>query len=209
MIGDAIDEIADIMEEEQEAFDNIPELLQFPSKGDKMQSAWRKFINNINLLHNLRNIGIFAKKIKTMKRQEFSAQLAAIRKTTDVKIKDLCYALDALNNAVYNLEGGKFNYDTKRMLAYCQCVGIELEIHYAGTNVVIDNYDTLLSTIIDVRKSAGHSQRSIASAIGVSQPTIAYTETQKNTLTIDVMLKICDTCDAVITIKRKEAKHVV
>ena len=37
MIGDAIDEIADIMEEEQEAFDNIPELLQFSSKGDKMQ----------------------------------------------------------------------------------------------------------------------------------------------------------------------------
>ena len=37
MIGDAIDEIADIMEEEQEAFDNIPELLQFLSKGDKMQ----------------------------------------------------------------------------------------------------------------------------------------------------------------------------
>lgn len=37
MIGDAIDEIADIMEEEQEAFDNIPEPLQFLSKGDKMQ----------------------------------------------------------------------------------------------------------------------------------------------------------------------------
>lgn len=37
MIGDAIDEIADIMEEEQEAFDNIPEPLQFLSKGDKIQ----------------------------------------------------------------------------------------------------------------------------------------------------------------------------
>lgn len=37
MIGDVIDEIADIMEEEQEAFDNLPESLQFSSKGDKMQ----------------------------------------------------------------------------------------------------------------------------------------------------------------------------
>lgn len=37
MIGDAIDEIADIMEEEQEAFDNIPEPLQFSSKGDNTQ----------------------------------------------------------------------------------------------------------------------------------------------------------------------------
>lgn len=37
MIGDAIDEIADIMEEEQEAFDNLPESLQSSSKGDKMQ----------------------------------------------------------------------------------------------------------------------------------------------------------------------------
>lgn len=37
MIWDAIDEIADIMEEEQEAFDNIPEPLQFSFKGDKMQ----------------------------------------------------------------------------------------------------------------------------------------------------------------------------
>lgn len=144
-----------------------------------------------------------------MTRQEFSAQLAAIRKTTDIKIKELCYTLNVLQNAIYRLEGGQFNYDTNRMLAYCQCVGIELKIHYAGTDVVIDNYDTLLSTIIDVRKSAGHTQHSIASAIGASQPAIAYTETQKNALTIDVMLKICDTCGAVITIKRKEVKHVV
>ena len=174
-----------------------------------MQSAWRKFINNINLLHNLINIDIFAKKIKTMKRQEFSAQLAAIRKTTDIKMKDICYTLNVLQNAVYNLEGGKFNYDTNRMLAYCQCVGIELQIHYADTDVVIDNYDTLLSTIIDVRKSAGHSQRSIASSIGISHRAIAYFEVQKSALTVDVMLKICDTCGAVITIKRKEVRHVV
>lgn len=138
-----------------------------------------------------------------MTRQEFSAQLAAIRKATDIKMKDICYTLNVLQNAVYRLEGGKFNYDTNRMLAYCQCVGIELKIHYADTDVVIDNYDTLLSTIIDVRKSVGHTQRSIASTIGVSYQGIAYTETQKNALTIDVMLKICDTCGAVITIKKK------
>lgn len=144
-----------------------------------------------------------------MTRQEFSAQLAAIRKTTDIKIKDLCYTLGTLPNAVYNLEGGKFNYDTNRMLTYCQYVGIELEIHYADTDVVIDNYDTLLSTIIDVRKSAGYSQRSLSSAINISRPNIAYMETRKNALTIDVMLKICAICDAVITIKRKEVKHAV
>ena len=138
-----------------------------------------------------------------MTRQEFSAQLAAIRKSTDIKIKDLCYALNVLQNAIYRLEGGKFNYDTNRMLAYCQCVGIELEIHYAGTDVVIDNYDTLLSTIIDVRKSAGHTQHSIASTIGMTRHAISYTETQKSALTIDVILKICDTCGAVITIKKK------
>lgn len=144
-----------------------------------------------------------------MIRQEFSAQLAAIRKSTDIKMKDLCYALNVLQDAIYRLEAGRFNYDTNRMLAYCQCVGIELEIHYADTDVIIDNYDTLLNTIIDVRKSVGHTQRSIASTIGVSYQGIAYTETQKNALTIDVMLKICDTCGAVITIKRKEVEHVV
>jgi DNA-binding helix-turn-helix protein len=147
--------------------------------------------------------------MKNMTRQEFSAQLADSRKTTDIKIKDLCYTLNVLQSEVYRLEAGKFNYSTKRMLTYCQCVGIELEIHYADTDVVIDNYDTLLSTIIDVRKSAGHTQRSISSAIGVSRTSIAYAEIRKNTLTIDVMLKICDTCGAVITIKRKEVKHGV
>lgn len=138
-----------------------------------------------------------------MTRQEFSAQLAAIRKTTDIKIKDICNTLNVLQDAVYRLEGGKFNYNTNRMLAYCQCVGIELRIHYAGTDVVIDNYDTLLSTIIDVRKSAGYTQHSIASEIGTYRQIIGYIETQKNALTIDVMLKICDTCGAVITIKKK------
>jgi DNA-binding helix-turn-helix protein len=147
--------------------------------------------------------------MKNMTRQEFSAQLADSRKTTDIKIKDLCYTLNVLQSEVYRLEAGKFNYSTKRMLTYCQCVGIELEIHYVDTDVVIDNYDTLLSTIIDVRKSAGHTQRSISSAIGVSRTSIAYAEIRKNTLTIDVMLKICDTCGAVITIKRKEVKHGV
>ena len=144
-----------------------------------------------------------------MTRQEFSAQLAAMRRATDIKMKDICYTLDTLPNAVYRLEAGKFNYDTNRMLAYCQCVGIELEIHYVDTDVIIGNYDTLLSTIIDIRKSAGHTQHSIASAIDVSRHAIACIETQKNALTIDVMLKICDTCGAVITIKRKEVKHVV
>lgn len=95
------------------------------------------------------------------------------------------------------------------MLAYCQCVGIELQIHYADTDVVIDNYDTLLSTIIDIRKKAGYTQENIASTIGVSRQAIACIEIQKNALTIDVMLKICATCGAVITIKRKEVKHAV
>ena len=144
-----------------------------------------------------------------MTRQEFSAQLAAIRKATDIKIKDICNTLNVLQDAVYRLEGGKFNYNTNRMLAYCQCVGIELRIHYAGTDVVVDNYDTLLSAIIDIRKSAGYTQHSIASEIGTYRQIIGYIETQKNALTIDVMLKICDTCDAVITIKRKEVKHGV
>lgn len=72
-----------------------------------------------------------------------------------------------------------------------------------GHRCVIDNYDTLLSTIIDVRKSAGHTQRSIASAIDVSYHAIAFMEVQKSALTIDVMLKICDTCGAMITIKKK------
>lgn len=138
-----------------------------------------------------------------MTRQEFSAQLAAIRKATDIKIKDICNTLNTLPNSVYRMEVGKFNYDTNRMLAYCQCVGIELKIHYADTDVVIDNYDTLLNAIIDVRKSAGQTQRSIASAIGISHRAIAYFEVQKSALTVDVMLKICDTCGAVITIKKK------
>ena len=43
MLGDAIDEISDIMEEEQEAFDNIPEPLQFSFKDDKMQ----EYVNNM------------------------------------------------------------------------------------------------------------------------------------------------------------------
>ena len=144
-----------------------------------------------------------------MTRQEFSAQLTAIRKTTDIKIKDLCYTLNVLQSEVYGLEAGKFNYSTKRMLAYCQCVGIELQIHYADTDVTIDNYDTLLSTIIDIRKKAGYTQENIASTIGVSRQAIACIEIQKNALTIDVMLKICATCGAVITIKRKEVKHAV
>ena len=144
-----------------------------------------------------------------MTRQEFSAQLAAIRKATDIKIKDICNTLNVLQDAVYRLEGGKFNYNTNRMLAYCQCVGIELRIHYAGTDVVVDNYDTLLSAIIDIRKSAGYTQHSIASEIGTYRQIIGYIETQKNALTIDVMLKICDTCGAVITIKRKGVKHAV
>ena len=46
MIGDVIDELECIMEEEQEAFDNLPESLQSSSKGDKMQ----EYVDNMQLI---------------------------------------------------------------------------------------------------------------------------------------------------------------
>lgn len=39
LVGDAIDQLAEIMEEEQEALDNLPESLQSSSKGEAMDEA--------------------------------------------------------------------------------------------------------------------------------------------------------------------------
>lgn len=39
MIGDAMDRLTEIRDEEQEAFDNMPEGLQCSSRGDSMQEA--------------------------------------------------------------------------------------------------------------------------------------------------------------------------
>lgn len=37
LVGDAIDQLAEVMEEEQEALENLPESLQYSSKGETMQ----------------------------------------------------------------------------------------------------------------------------------------------------------------------------
>lgn len=39
LVGDAIDQLEEIMEEEQEALDNLPESLQSSSKGEAMDEA--------------------------------------------------------------------------------------------------------------------------------------------------------------------------
>lgn len=138
-----------------------------------------------------------------MTRKEFSTQLSDIRKSSGVKIKDICMSLNVLPDAIYRMEGGKFNYDTNRMLAYCNALGIKVVLN----GITVTDYDSLLSTTVKIRKAAEFTQRSLAEVVGISRQAVACIETQKNTLTIDVLLKICEVAGATILLNRKEVSN--
>lgn len=138
-----------------------------------------------------------------MTRKEFSTQLSDIRKSSGVKIKDICMSLNVLPDAIYRMEGGKFNYDTNRMLAYCNALGIKVVLN----GITVTDYDSLLSTTVKIRKAAEFTQRSLAEVVGISRQAVVYIETQKNTLTIDVLLKICEAAGATILLNRKEVSN--
>lgn len=138
-----------------------------------------------------------------MTRKEFSTQLSDIRKSSGVKIKDICMSLNVLPDAIYRMEGGKFNYDTNRMLAYCNALGIKVVLN----GITVTDYDSLLSTTVKIRKAAEFTQRSLAEVVGISRQAVVYIETQKNTLTIDVLLKICEVAGATILLNRKEVSN--
>lgn len=138
-----------------------------------------------------------------MTRKEFSTKLSDIRKSSGVKIKDICMSLNVLPDAIYRMEGGKFNYDTNRMLAYCNALGIKVVLN----GITVTDYDSLLSTTVKIRKAAEFTQRSLAEVVGISRQAVVYIETQKNTLTIDVLLKICEVAGATILLNRKEVSN--
>jgi hypothetical protein len=63
-LDEAIDRISDIIDEEQEAFDNMPEGLQISSRGDKMLEIIRMMEDLISLIERVKQNVIYIAKRK-------------------------------------------------------------------------------------------------------------------------------------------------
>lgn len=129
-----------------------------------------------------------------MDRKEFCAIVSEYRKTSEIKMKEICFQMSVMPTAIYRLEKGDSNFSMENMLMYLQALRLYLNLYKNDCQSVyhIQSFDDLKNTIILLRQEQNLSQRKLAEQAGCGHITIANFERNKNTITIDVFLKIID-----------------
>lgn len=126
-----------------------------------------------------------------MDRQEFSKILADYRVEKGIKVKELCFKLNYLPEDIRRIEKASHNYNLQKCLDYLDAIGAQMVLSTTKKNVKIKKYKDILSFVVKQRDGV-YSQRGLAEAIGCSRVMIAYYETERSVMTIDVLLKISD-----------------
>lgn len=136
-----------------------------------------------------------------MNRQEFTKMLTDYRKQVKTPIKDICFKLKCLPTGIYRLENATSNYNLQKCFNYLNAVGVCMVVKGVDNqSVIIRDYPTLLNFVVNERLVLGYTQRSLSSAIKCNHTAIAYIETQKNTMTIDTLLKIAGVLNFTISV---------
>lgn len=133
-----------------------------------------------------------------MTREEFSEKLKEARTNNKVNIKQLCYALDVLSSAVYNIEKASNNYGFARAIKYAHTVGVRVVV---SENRSIDSAEDAIRFL---REMAGSSQLYVlAPQIGCTGQALTYALNGKTALSIDMFLRLCDHFNVTVSIVPK------
>lgn len=137
-----------------------------------------------------------------MTRKDFSKQLRQYRELNNVSLKDLCNALNALQDTVYRIEKGVNNYGFKKALIYANAVNAMVVIaHPNRKDIVLSSVETAINFLIMARGDT--SVYRVAKDNGYSQCGIANVETGVTALSIDMLLKLTEYYGYEITIRAK------
>lgn len=137
-----------------------------------------------------------------MTREDFSKQLRQYRELNNISLKDLCNALNALQNTVYRIEKGANNYCVEKALIYANTVNAAVVItHPNRKDIVLSSVETAINFLIMARGDI--SMYKVAKDNGYSQVGIANAENGATALSIDMLLKLTEYYGYGITIRAK------
>lgn len=137
-----------------------------------------------------------------MNRSEFCNIMLELRKSSNVKMADICANMGVLPTAVYRIERGSGNFEISKALLYLASINYSLTMTNGDKCVEITNIESI-ATWLKAARNGIYTQRSLAEAVGCTYPTIANIERGSNKVTVDNFLKLADTLGYTIKIEPK------
>ncbi|NDV64015.1 helix-turn-helix transcriptional regulator [Bacteroides sp. 224] len=139
-----------------------------------------------------------------MTRKVFCEKLAESRKSSGVKMKDICFAMNVMPTVIYRLEAGENNFSIDNALLYLKAIGYGLYLKEDNTNLFFfDCRENFSEYFKKLRGTAKLSQRDFASVAGVSYAVITGIESGKKNTAIDSLLLCLQQLNCQIIIKKR------
>lgn len=135
-----------------------------------------------------------------MNRLDFCKLMEQAKMASGISTSKISFAMEMLLPALRRFERGVHNFSLVKVIEYLRVVHAKLVIYNDKSSVDITEYNQLLDWVVSARQGR-YSQRKLAEAIGISYATLAYVESHKSHLSIDILLKIIEVLGYNIKIK--------
>lgn len=126
-----------------------------------------------------------------MTREQFCNNLLEHRKTSGVKMRDICFAMNVMPTAIYRLENGKNNFSMDKAIGYLSAINHRIYLIKEKIEFEIIKYEDIVRWVIQARLKI-HTQRELATKIECTNATIANTELGKSIVSVDIFLRLVE-----------------
>lgn len=108
-----------------------------------------------------------------------------------ISTSEISFSMKMLMPTLRRFEKGKHNFSLVKVMEYLKVLKAQMVLYNDESSLTMVEYNQLIEWIVSARKDS-YSQYKLAEAIGFSRAMLARIESQKSTLTIDVLLKIIE-----------------
>ena len=126
-----------------------------------------------------------------MNRLDFCKLMEQAKRASGISASEISFSMKMLMPTLRRFEKGKHNFGLVKVIEYLQVIHAKLVIYNDKSSVDITEYNQLIDWVVSARQGR-YSQRQLAEAIGISYTMLAYVESHKSHLSIDVLLKIIE-----------------
>lgn len=131
--------------------------------------------------------------IYNMTRADFMSMIVQAKVQSGISVLDLSMGLKMLQSLIYRFEKGIHNSNMKLVFSYLSVIGHYMRMSYKNKEYAVYQYDELQRLFSDLFEKENLSYRYIAKISKISSKTVICNFlNNKNVITIDVLLKICN-----------------
>lgn len=125
-----------------------------------------------------------------MTREEFSQQLVALRETDKCGKNEISRRCECTFLTIDRIETAYNSFSMKNVFKYINAVNGSLVIYKGYIPIKINDYESLVATLIGIRKDAGETLSSLAKKINVQRQALYAGELMKMSWHVDTVLNI-------------------